>query len=167
MCHCAGQAGTGDVANGGCNPQSLLVKITCPSCAAEYNVPDTLAAGRVVRCAKCGNQWAPVAAAVPDEPIVADAAPEPTATAEPPPPPPELPERLVPPAPVAAPGWRRRPSALLLAWLGSALVIVAAVAAGVVFREPVMRAWPPSQRVYGVLHLRAPASPDVHGDVVK
>ncbi len=137
------------------------MKITCPSCAAEYNVPGELAAGRIVRCAKCSTQWAPVPPPpVEVAPLVPPAPPE----AEAPVAMPDPPARLAPPAPPKP--VRRRPSPLLLAWLASILVIVAALAAALVLREPIMRGWPPSQRVYGVLGLRA-ASPDVHGDVVK
>jgi predicted Zn finger-like uncharacterized protein len=36
------------------------MKITCPSCAATYEVPEAvLAAKRAVRCARCGNNWVP------------------------------------------------------------------------------------------------------------
>lgn len=138
------------------------MKITCPSCAAEYNVPGVLAEGRVVRCAKCGTEWAPV----PAPPPVEAEPPPPLPPPEPEPPPapdPEWPERLAPP--VSEPPSRTLP--LLLAWLGSAAVIVAALAGAFVFRDRIMQGWPPSQRVYGVLGLHAAASPDVHGDVVK
>nr|WP_321983692.1 zinc-ribbon domain-containing protein [uncultured Lichenicoccus sp.] len=34
------------------------IRITCPDCAATYDVPETHArAGRRVRCAGCGTQW--------------------------------------------------------------------------------------------------------------
>ncbi len=37
------------------------MRIACPSCSAAYDVPDSLmTAGRVVRCARCGGEWAPV-----------------------------------------------------------------------------------------------------------
>ena len=38
------------------------MRITCPSCSAGYEVPDSLMpAGRIVRCARCGSEWTPVA----------------------------------------------------------------------------------------------------------
>ena len=139
------------------------MKITCPSCAAEYNVPDGLAAGRIVRCAKCATEWAPVAppAVVFEPPPPAEPVPPP----EVPPPPPTIDRLERPVVPPPAPATRRLP--LLLAWAGSLLIVVMAVAAAIVFRAPISHAWPPSQRVYGALGLRTDASPDVHGDVVK
>ena len=140
------------------------MRITCPSCASEYNLPKPLAAGRVVRCAKCGTEWAPV-------PAVVETAPPPEPEPEPKPfPAPFAPEPMTPlvavAAPVPPPPAKRLP--LLLAWVGSAVVILAALAAAFVLREPIMQKWPPSQRVYSALHLRpAPASPQVHGNVVE
>ena len=137
------------------------MKITCPACAADYNVPDTLASGRTVRCAKCATEWTPVptpAMAVEPPPV---AVPEPELAA--PPPPAESPPRLAPPPPPAL----RRPVGLLFAWVGSIAVIAAALVAAFLFRGPVMHAWPPSQRVYGALGLHDTSLPDVHGDVVK
>ncbi len=135
------------------------MKITCPSCAADYNVPGTLAAGRVVRCAKCGTEWAPVAAVpvevAPPPPLPAPPEPEPAV--------PNVPARLVPPLPERP----ERHLPLLLAWVGSLVVVVAALVMAFVLREAVMQAWPPSQRVYGVLGLRAAASADTQGNVVK
>ena len=141
------------------------MKITCPSCAAEYNVPGTLAAGRVVRCAKCGTEWTPV------PPDGAEPPPSPPPP-EPEPKPglaplsaamPEPPARLAPPPPPA----EQRQWSILAAWLGSGVVIVAALTLAFVFRAPVMQAWPPSQRVYAALGLQEAASPHVNGDVVK
>jgi predicted Zn finger-like uncharacterized protein len=41
------------------------MRIACPDCHATYDVPDALLAkgGKQVRCAKCGTEWFPVAAA--------------------------------------------------------------------------------------------------------
>ncbi len=137
------------------------MKITCPYCAAEYNVPDSLAAGRVVRCAKCTGEWAPVLLAIAVEPPpVAEPEPEPEL---PPPPLVETADRLAPLPP--PPPARRLP--LLLAWVGSLAVIVAAVVAALVFHGAISHAWPPSQRVYAALGLGAEALPDIHRDVVK
>ncbi|SHJ02181.1 MJ0042 family finger-like domain-containing protein [Roseomonas rosea] len=39
------------------------MRVACPECAAEYDLPPALAArlaeGRSVRCARCGTSWAP------------------------------------------------------------------------------------------------------------
>jgi len=41
------------------------MRVACPECTAEYDLPDALAArlgeGRTVRCARCGTTWAPAA----------------------------------------------------------------------------------------------------------
>lgn len=45
------------------------MRIVCPSCSATYEVPDSLVtAGRVVRCARCGADWTPLAAVPAMEP---------------------------------------------------------------------------------------------------
>ncbi len=137
------------------------MRITCPNCASEYNLPKPLAAGRLVRCAKCAQQWAPV-------PLVPESLPPPATQPLPSPDPEALPPMpamvpMVPPPPEPV---RRLP--LLLAWVGSGVVVAAALAAAFVFRVPIMQKWPPSERVYSVLHLHpGPASPDVHGKVVE
>ena len=164
--------------------------ITCPSCAAEYNVPAPVAPGRVVRCARCATEWAPTAlpvAAAPtavqapvtqvrvmDAPVI-DApvmdAPAVDAPVSDAPVPAAAPEparsgigRPVPvsvaaarPGKLAAPAGRRTPgrAPLLLAWGGSVVLLALVAAAGVVWRGPVMQAWPPSMRVYQALGLTA------------
>ena len=150
----------------------MLIK--CPSCAAEYNVPGPLAPGRAVRCARCGAQWAPVLdAAVLDTAVLE--APEPSATeapttqavtaAESVPPSTTTPPRVsggvtepAKPVPMAPLRRSRRSDRLplLLAWGGSVLVLVLLITAAAVWRTPVMRAWPPSERVFGALGLGDP-----------
>ena len=140
------------------------MRITCPSCAAEYELGATLAPGRVVRCARCANQWAPV-------PPIVEAAPPPLVDVPPPavevaPAVAPVVEVVTPPSPQpfmvvpadarldgrpAAPA--RRATGLALAWLGSALLIVALLAGGYVLRAPIMQAWPPSTRLYSALGL--------------
>jgi predicted Zn finger-like uncharacterized protein len=40
------------------------MRVACPSCAAAYEVPDVLlTADRIVRCARCGENWKPMAPA--------------------------------------------------------------------------------------------------------
>ena len=113
--------------------------ITCPSCNSEYNVPSELPPGRMVKCAKCQSKWAPV-------PALAPPVPEP-------PPKPELPieAATVVPEPLVKRRFRnpaKRPSALALAWVASACLLVALLTAGIIWRAPVMHAWPPSTRLY-------------------
>jgi predicted Zn finger-like uncharacterized protein len=157
------------------------MRIVCPSCEATYNVPDAmLAAGsRKVRCARCGNEWAPAAASAPapptaeaDEsfappPTAASAAPQPpaappSADAEPPGRPeprakplrPRAEPRLIPPPPTLdeEPPERSRTGAVV-AWALTVLILAAAGAAAVLWRAQVMAAWPPSERVYAALGL--------------
>jgi predicted Zn finger-like uncharacterized protein len=40
------------------------MRVACPSCAAAYEVPDALLTpDRIVRCARCGENWKPMAPA--------------------------------------------------------------------------------------------------------
>jgi predicted Zn finger-like uncharacterized protein len=82
------------------------MRIACPGCAAEYDVPDTLlAAGpRPLRCARCGTEFR--AELPPAEPFVAAAEPAAVpvaaaASAAPPPPPGSEPV-VAPPEPPSA-----------------------------------------------------------------
>ncbi|WP_158742070.1 zinc-ribbon domain-containing protein [Acidisphaera sp. L21] len=140
------------------------MRITCPTCAAEYNVPGEIAAGRKVKCAKCGTKWAPVEDAPPEEPPPSEPEPEPQ---------PEPMAAFVPmaPPPMETP---KRQWALPAAWAGSFLVVAVALVGAVLLRGPIMQKWPPSERVYAALHLAPdspasppPSSPNIHGDVVK
>jgi predicted Zn finger-like uncharacterized protein len=67
----------------------VIMRLSCPACQTEYEVPDAALAGRArtLRCANCGHQWqsAPAFAPAP----------------APPPPPPKLPLRDVFDDPVA------------------------------------------------------------------
>jgi hypothetical protein len=114
------------------------MRIECPSCGAEYNVPDRLLAGP----RGCGAaRRIPVAADAPR----CEPEPEP----EPPPPPAAEP---APPAAApdpAAPDERR----LKLAWAASVLVVLGALATFLLARESVMAAWPASTRLFATLGL--------------
>jgi hypothetical protein len=44
----------------------------------------------------------------------------------------------------------------LAAWAASLLLLVALVAVAVQFRAEIMRAWPPSQRLYGIFGATLP-----------
>ena len=132
------------------------MRIACPSCAAEYNVPDRLLAGapRMLRCSRCGTDFPlPVIEAAPPpppppEPEPAPPAREPEALPEPEPPPLAVPERT----PVAAEDGAASP-ALLRAWAASLLAVVGGVVALVLFRGGLMEAWPPSVRLFSALGL--------------
>ncbi|MBU8541100.1 zinc-ribbon domain-containing protein [Falsiroseomonas tokyonensis] len=140
------------------------MRISCPNCAAEYDVPDSaLAAGpRLLRCARCEHKFTaalPEAVAEPAaEPPAAAAetpaepAPAETPAAEPAPPPPPEPARLAQDRLSDAPA--SPPDRFALAgWLVTLLVLVLAAYAGFAWRAEVMEAWPPSQRLYALLGL--------------
>ena len=124
--------------------------IVCPSCQAEYNVPDALLGHhpRQVRCARCAMEWLPeelrgAPAADIEIPITAPA--EVAATPEP----------YVAPAPPAAPSvlveTRARAGggiAPALAWLVSLAVLGAAGWSAIQWRDAIIQAWPASQRLY-------------------
>lgn len=133
------------------------MRITCPSCSAGYEVPDSLMpAGRIVRCARCGSEWTPVAvsgvgteADVPmgeqGLPAAEEAATRSVARHS-------AMDRLA-----AHPA--RTPSRLplRLAWTASVLVLVLAVWAAFAWRADIAAAWPPSGRVYGLFGFQANA----------
>lgn len=117
------------------------MRITCPGCAAEYEVPASrLPPHKIVRCVRCGGEWMPVreiVEAVPD--------PEP-ATDE------EIRPEIRPPLPVIAATDRLAPSGLspasqiwlILAWVMTFIFLGTVTAATIVWRADIVRAWPPS-----------------------
>ena len=88
------------------------MKIVCPSCQAQYEVPEVvLTSRRKMRCARCGAEWVPGDAGAAGslapatdaeiEPLVAEPAPQPEPEAEPEPSGAEIlaPPPAMPPAP--------------------------------------------------------------------
>lgn len=144
------------------------MRTACPGCQATYEVPDALiGAGRMLRCAKCGQDWLATGTAPPPEPTTPPESPPPPATGprpaaqdpphgDLPPPTPALrraPQLIDPPLPDP---WNPRASrgavaALWAAWVASGLLLGALVVGAWVYREPIMQAWPPSARVYLLL----------------
>jgi len=155
------------------------MRIVCPACDATYDVPDAMLAGgsRLVRCAKCSNEWTPTAiseaplppddldfetdadvASIPAPPPMADESPmgpDPLGRHEP---------RLnplrprgearaepAPPPPDLPPP--RGGARAIVAWVASVLVLVALAGAAVAWRTQVMAAWPPSERVFAAIGL--------------
>jgi len=60
------------------------MRIVCPTCDATYQVPDSaLAARKTVRCARCGNSWAPLGDGDEEVTSPADTTPKPEAPAAP------------------------------------------------------------------------------------
>lgn len=141
------------------------MRIACPSCAAEYNVPERLLAGapRMLRCSRCGTEFPlPVVEPAPPPPEPApepvperapEPEPEPVPPAHEPEPQPGSPALVVPErTPVAVEDGGASP-ALLRAWAASLLALAAGVVALVLFRGGLMEAWPPSVRLFAALGL--------------
>jgi predicted Zn finger-like uncharacterized protein len=134
------------------------MRIACPSCGAEYDVPDRLLAGaaRTLRCSRCGTDFAlqQVAQAAEVVPPAPPPAPEPPVAAAPAPPTPDPPPTAPTPrerTPVAS--TPPNDAALQRAWVASLLVVVGGVLGLLVFRSQVMAAWPPATRLFAVLGL--------------
>ena len=132
--------------------------IVCPSCQAEYNVPDALLGHhpRQVRCARCAMEWLPeelrgAPAADIEIPITAPAevaaTPEPYVAPAPPASPSVLDETRLPTT--AGSGARAGGGiAPALAWLVSLAVLGAAGWSAIQWRDAIIQAWPASQRLY-------------------
>ena len=141
--------------------------LTCPSCGTRYSVDGSKfpAAGRSVRCAKCGHSWhqaaeepAPPAAEdpLPDAAAVA-AAPVPQAADDDPyPAHPASGTRAYAPAP-AAPDRERAPLGPKLAvaagWIGLIAVVLLIAVSAVRYRQDIAVIWPQSAGVYSSLGL--------------
>lgn len=148
------------------------MRIVCPSCQARYEVPESLlAAGRPVRCARCGQEWMPA----PE-----DTAPDHAPSAAPPArlPPPSLPGpppgRSAPRLnPAAREAWPPKPSpadwpvppprerrsgrgGAIVGWIVSLVVLALLAWAAYAWRGEVMTVWPPSARAYSAIGLVAP-----------
>lgn len=167
----------------GARPHTIRpMRIACPACNAAYDVPDRLiGTGRRLRCARCGHDWEVQQPAVPgasaaDGParppigraqarLQAPPGPEPEAPPAPdlPPPPPhsalrrapQVLDQEAPPRPggdgAASP--LRFLDGLWAAWAASILVVLAFLAALLVFRAEIAAAWPPAARLYIALGL--------------
>lgn len=145
------------------------MRIVCPSCAAAYELPDArVLPGQPVRCARCGTNWTPVAEALlvskPFGPLLPpiDAGSLPTGplpTAKPASPSPDA-QIFSPPDPYAATLDRSGVSlaagpAVLIGWVVSIAIVIGLCWAAVVWRDDIMHAWPPSERLYSALGLAA------------
>jgi predicted Zn finger-like uncharacterized protein len=139
------------------------MRIACPSCAAEYEVPAArLKPGKQVRCARCRSNWLPDLdagnAAPPLDPAnpsspdaefgAAEALPDVTAM-----------DRL---AAAGAPPAPQR-TRLIGAWVLTFAVLAGAFAAVFGWRDAVVRAWPPSSRLLAATDQTAPPAVQITG----
>ncbi|HUC19377.1 MAG TPA: zinc-ribbon domain-containing protein [Acetobacteraceae bacterium] len=163
------------------------MRITCPACAAVYEIPEPLLGSRdrILRCGHCAAEWV---VAAPKSESVAEAegarasssaalmrtaredpeivVPAPTVTGPASPStlqPKDLRERpFVLGAEPARPSMPRREGSggggAWLAWLASLIVLGLLVWGAYAYRGVIMQAWPPSQRVYALVGLM-PAPP--------
>jgi predicted Zn finger-like uncharacterized protein len=144
--------------------------LTCPSCDTRYSVDGAKfpAAGRRVRCAKCGHSWHQAADS--------EAAPEPVA---------DIPAEAAAPAaadtpadgptaesfpvgltrafaPAAVAAEPRRPLgptlAVVACWAGLIAVVLLIAVAAVRYRQDIALIWPQSAGVYSSLGLKVNAS---------
>jgi predicted Zn finger-like uncharacterized protein len=130
------------------------MRIVCPSCSAAYDVPDSrVLPGRVVRCARCAQEWAPVDAAPPQTPEPPQFSPEPITPEDAPPPIATIRQSAMDRL-AAHPARPPSKSGLKLAWAASIFVIVLALVGAFAWRSSVVAAWPPSERVYALFGLQ-------------
>jgi predicted Zn finger-like uncharacterized protein len=131
--------------------------LTCPECATGYFVEDSQIGpgGRKVRCASCGARWT----AHPEGPLELVSSEEEGALAR-------EPEAAAEPAPITADELprvfrdraqeerRMRQAAISgVAWAAGAVVVIVVIGVGVVFRDAVVRAWPPTASLYAAVGL--------------
>jgi predicted Zn finger-like uncharacterized protein len=137
------------------------MRIACPGCSAEYEVPDALlAAGpRLLKCARCATSFEAAAPGAGSRPASAPLPAEERAstdTGDRPPPVRGLPDRapIDPPLPSRAGAESGPPRRLLLAaWGATILAVAAAIWAALAYRAAIMEAWPPATRLYQALGL--------------
>ncbi len=145
--------------------------LTCPECATSYFVEDArIKVGRQVKCSNCGARWVADAGGEGETTAAAPApAPVPKPAPAPAPAPlksyavddvvvegPETPAEAAAAARAAKaakaakaePSARREANGKVMIWAGSAAIIVALVAAALIFRDQVVRAWPASGKAY-------------------
>jgi predicted Zn finger-like uncharacterized protein len=139
------------------------MRITCPACAATYEVPDRLiGTGRSLRCRSCGHAWRvepeagtaespppPPPAPLPDPGPL----PDPPAPAIPPalPTPRRAPQLIDPPLPRSEALRRPAGPALRLAWAASLLAVLGIGLGLWLFRAEIVEAWPPATRLFLML----------------
>jgi len=145
--------------------------LTCSSCGTRYSVDGSKlpAAGRVVRCAKCGHSWHQVADAPSEPEFPPEQSPIPAEPGDDPFPaaaaavsyPDSLsPTRTFAPAPtVAKPRAAIGPIlAVVAGWVGLIAIVLLIAAAAVRYRQDIAAIWPQSAGVYSTLGLHVNTS---------
>lgn len=148
--------------------------LTCPSCSTRYTVDAAKfpAAGRTVRCAKCGNSWhQPGPEPEPEpapEPFAVEPAPvTPAPAAAPAPEPDEIfapasgTRAYAPPAQLPAErprGQGLQTAAVVAGWIGLIAVVLLIGYSAVRYRQDIATIWPQSAGVYSGLGLPVNAS---------
>jgi predicted Zn finger-like uncharacterized protein len=148
--------------------------LTCTSCGTRYSVDGAKfpAAGRTVRCAKCGNSWHQAAEASAEEPLPEPATPSSAAPAEQAPAPDDAagfesfqnsglsPTRAF--APQSAVAEPRPPIGPVLAviagWAALIAVVLLIAVSAVLYRQHIVVLWPQSAGVYSSLGLHVNTS---------
>ena len=146
--------------------------LTCPSCDTRYAVDGSKfpAAGRTVRCAKCGHSWHQAAEAPEIEPVIepelgapfeaAAAPPAAAVDASGPYPVNPSPTRTYAPAttaPVPRAPWGPK-LAVIAGWVGLIVVVLLIAVSAVRYRQDIAVIWPQSAGVYSSLGLPVNAS---------
>ena len=136
--------------------------LTCTSCDTRYSVDGSKfpAAGRTVRCAKCGNSWhqagetAEASEAAPEPPAEAvDAASE-TLVSEPVEGSFSPTRNFAPPSVVPGPSAPLAPKlAVVAGWIGLFAVVLLIAFAAVKYRQHIASIWPQSAGVYSGLGM--------------
>jgi predicted Zn finger-like uncharacterized protein len=145
--------------------------LTCSSCGTRYSVDRSKfpAAGRTVRCAKCGNSWHQASEAPEDPELSAGTVAAPAAPTEVGFPDPEAagaypvkpsPTRAFAPASnVAEPRAPLGPVlAVVAGWVGLITVVLLIAVSAVHYRQDIAVIWPQSAGVYTSLGLRVSTS---------
>jgi len=142
--------------------------LTCPSCDTRYSVDGSKfpAAGRTVRCAKCGNSWHQMGETPEGEPgpatteAISESVPEAAPAFEPEPASPT--RAFTPPLVTVAEPVPHTPLgpkiAVVAGWAGLIAAILLIGYAAVHYRQHIASIWPQSAGVYSSLGLHVNAS---------
>jgi predicted Zn finger-like uncharacterized protein len=139
------------------------MKLACPTCAALYNVPDSMIGeGRMMQCARCAHEWfarplpaeAPLPASAPEAGPPAPEAGTPAPEVAPALPAPPAPIALAPPSRIGEVPPSPEPGSLLgqlplrLAWAASLGLVVWGGYFAWTERARMAELWPPIAKLY-------------------